>query len=158
MNNKRGWESEMQLGFERREVWTLLYQRLLPPTFLPPRIQATTCMMSALNQFLQPKNSFSWLSHKEKNPTQCSAKFITRPLLPIEYLGQKTLEIYIPPPPTPPPPIKDRKIAQFGFCAASSSTFLGGGGGGEAVGLLSHFILSKIAVKITVRGKVCTCK
>ena len=62
---------------------------------------------------------------------------------------------------SPPPPstIKARKIARFGFCAASSSTFFGGGGVGGAVGLLFHFILSKIVVKITVgwvvRGKIC---
>ena len=118
----------MQLGFERREVWTLLYQRLLPPTFLPPPYSSHKLHDVSFKLVLQPKNSFSWLSHKEKNPTQCSAKFITRPLLPIEYLGQKRLEIYIPP---PPPPIKDRKMAHFGFCAASSSTFWGGVGGGR---------------------------
>ena len=55
----------------------------------------------------------------------------------------------------PPPPMKDRKILRsfiFEF-------FLGGGGFGGAVGLLFHFILSKIVVKITVgwvvRGKIC---
>ena len=49
-------------------------------------------------------------------------------------------------------------IARFGFCVPSSF-FLGGGGVGW-VGLLFHFILSKIVVKIlvkitVVRGKIC---
>ena len=80
----------MQKGFKRREVWSLLYP-----------IQAASYMMSASSEFLKPKNYSSWLSHKEKNPTQCSGKFITRPLLPTEYLGLKRLEIYTPPPPPP---------------------------------------------------------
>ena len=48
----------------------------------------------------------------------------------------------------PPPQIRVRKIAGFNFCAASSLVLGGVGGGG--VGLLFHFILSKIVVKITV--------
>ena len=137
MNNKEGGSRECSWG-SREGRFELSSTRgfCLQPSSLP-RIQATSCMMSALNYFLQPKNSFSWLSHKEKNPTQCSAKFITRPLLPIEYLGQKRLEIYTP---SPPPPIKDRKIGRFGFCAASSSTFLGGvrwGGGGARLACCS---------------------
>ena len=64
------------------------------------------------------------------------------------------MEIYISP--LPPPQIRDRKLARFGFCAASSLIWGGWGVGG---GLLIHFILSKIVVKITVgwvvRGKIC---
>ena len=142
----------MQLGFERRKVWTLLYPSSLP------RIQATICMMSALNQFLKPKNSFCWLNHKEKNPTQCSGKSITWPLLPIEYLGQKRLEIYIPSPPPPPPQIKIGKQHVLAL-AQLHPRLLRGGGVGGAVCLLFHFILSKIVVKITVgwvvRRKIC---
>ena len=58
--------------------------------------------------------------------------------------------------PPPPPPIKDRKILPsfiLEFCRE-------GGGLWGAVGLLFHFILSKIVVYITVgwvvRGKICT--
>ena len=55
--------------------------------------------------------------------------------------------------PPPPPPIKDRKILR------SFIVEFWGGGFGGAVGLLFHFILSKIVVKITVgwvvRGKTC---
>ena len=132
----------MQLGFERRKVWTLLYPSSLS------RIQATSCMISASNQFLKPKNSFSWLSHKEKNPTQCSAKFITRPLLPIEYLGQKRLEIYNAPPP-PSPQLRIGKQHALAFAQLHPRVFfLGGGRGRGMVGLLFHFILSKIVVKI----------
>ena len=139
----------MQLGFERREVWTLLYS-FLPPPYTSHKLHDVNFKLA-----FKPKNSFSWPSHKEKNPTQCSAaKFITRPLLPIEYLGQKKLKIY-----TPTPTIKPRKIARSGFWFLRSfilDFFVGGGG---AVGLLFHFILSKIVVKITVgwvvRGKIC---
>ena len=105
----------MQQGFKRREVWSLLYP-----------IQAASCMMSASSEFLKPKNYSSWLSHKEKNPTQCSGKFITRPLLPIEYLGLNRLEIYTP---LPPPPIKARKILPsfiLEFCREGGGA-LGGG-------------------------------
>ena len=57
-------------------------------------------------------------------------------------------------PPSPPPLMKDRKILpSFIF------EFWGGGGLWGAVGLLFHFILSKIVVKITVgwvvRGNIC---
>ena len=107
----------MQLGFKRREVWSLLYPSSLPP------IQATSCMMSTSNQLLKPKNYSSWPSHKEKNPTQCSAKFITRPLLPIEYLGQKRLEIY----PPPSPNEGQENIAQLHLRVLGGEGALGGG-------------------------------
>ena len=123
----------MQLGFERREVWTLLYQRLLPPTFLPPPYSSHKLHDVSFKLVLKPKNFFSWLSHKEKNPTQCSAKSITRPLLPIEYLGQKRLEIYIPPP--PPRQLRIGKYHILAFAQPHPRLFWGvwGGGGRLAV-------------------------
>ena len=48
--------------------------------------------------------------------------------------------------PSPPPPqIKDAKMARLGLRRASSLIW---GGGGEGGGLLFHFILSKIVVRI----------
>ena len=60
------------------------------------------------------------------------------------------------------PPPRQLRIGKWhilAFAQLHPRLFGGGvGGGGGAVGLLFHFILSKIVVKITVRGKVCSCK
>ena len=61
---------------------------------------------------------------------------------------------------SPSPPPRQLRIGKWHILAFAQlhPRLFGGVWGGEAVGLLSHFILSKIAVKITVRGRVCTCK
>ena len=116
---KRGWKSGEQLGFERREVWTLLYPSSLP------RIQATSCMMSASNWFLKPKNSLPGSATKRKQHHHAVQNPYAGHYERQNILDRREMEIYTSPP--PPPQIRDRKIAGFGFCAASS--FVWGQGG-----------------------------
>ena len=135
----------MQLGFGRREVWTL------QPSSFPSR-QATSCMKLPIS-FSKPKNSVSKRRqhhHAVQNP-------YTGPLLPIEYLGQQRLEIYTSPLPPAPAPNLGKENSTF-WLLRSFILDLGGWGRGW-VCLLFHFILSKIVVKIAlgwaVRGKIC---
>ena len=147
----------MQLGFERWEVWTLLYQRLLPLTSLPPPYTSHKLHDISFKLVFKTWKPFTWFSHQEKTTPPCSAKSIRRPLLPIEYLEQKKDgNLYLS---SSPAPNQGQEISTFWLLCSFILDLSGGGGCWGWVGLLFHFVLSKIVVKITVgwvvRGKIC---
>ena len=113
----------MQLGFERREVWTLLYPSSLP------RIQATSCMMSASNQFLKSKNSLTGSGSKKKQHHHA----VQNPYAGHHYrqniLDRREMEIYTSPLPPIPAPDLGQENSTFSLLRSFILDLAGGGGG-----------------------------
>ena len=142
----------MQLGFWRREVWT-------PYLSSFPRIQATSCMKFPIS-FQNLKTPQACSGTKRKQHHHAVQNPYAGPLLSIEYLGQKRLEIYTSSLSPTPAPNLGQEISTFWLLRSFILDLAGGGGWGFwlAVPFYSvqdcsqdYFILGWV-----VRGKICT--